>query len=414
MLANDLLSGHDPDMRWVFPDDNDKEEAAARQAVISRIDAWWEHFVRRIDDLNAFLRGASEVDPGDWMAEKLHAIDPRLLLAIRMNMTKPGYRLVIMPDAEMQLRPLVDEMLRRAPAVEGWEFDAHRLPDDMEMAEATVAVRTGGSLVGAEFSAAIGEGNRVDLRVFSPDCASRNDREAWHTAFLGVQTLLGDAVMEAWIGQLDVAPLTARKRKGSTLPLSQVAERVQSLIEGIRRQLPDLSTVDPETGPDGNVTILEVTPETTDADEEDPAEQMDLLLASTSWMALWESTHGGGLFASERFSRNGDRFCYLKLEWVREIELQDVVDWRASIEDALQTALGAANCGLLLGGGLGGRYVYIELALRDVQRAIPIIRQVAEWKQVPMRSWLLFHDAQWRNEWVGLVPGAPTPPGIPF
>ena len=34
-------------MRWLYPDPNDKEENAARSAVVSRIERWWQAFAER-------------------------------------------------------------------------------------------------------------------------------------------------------------------------------------------------------------------------------------------------------------------------------------------------------------------------------------------------------------------------------
>lgn len=51
-------------------------------------------------------------------------------------------RLVITPEQRSDLRPLVDELLRRAPTLSGWSFHPHRLAESYAMAVDTVQART--------------------------------------------------------------------------------------------------------------------------------------------------------------------------------------------------------------------------------------------------------------------------------
>ena len=56
------------------------------------------------------------------------------------------------------------------------------------------------------------------------------------------------------------------------------------------------------------------------------------------------------------------------------------------------------------------RYAYIDLALSDLKRAVPIIRQTLAERHAPVRSWLLFHDDELAAEWIGIHPQTPPPP----
>jgi hypothetical protein len=64
----------------------------------------------------------------------------------------------------------------------------------------------------------------------------------------------------------------------------------------------------------------------------------------------------------------------------------------------------------VIGGGSGLRYAYIDLALLDVKRAVPVIRQVLSDCRAPLRSWLLFHDDDLAAEWIGIYRQTPPPP----
>src|SRR5690606_29317601 len=114
-------------------------------------------------------------------------------------------------------------------------------------------------------------------------------------------------------------------------------------------------------------------------------------------------------FFDERFSRLGDKFCYLKLDGSQGVEDERFAD-KGEIEDALDALLRPAGWGCQIGGGTGLRYSYIELALRDCEQALPAIRGLLAGGNVPKRSWVLFHDCEQATEWVGVYDDSPPPP----
>jgi hypothetical protein len=105
----------------------------------------------------------------------------------------------------------------------------------------------------------------------------------------------------------------------------------------------------------------------------------------------------------------GEWFCYLKLD-AMDVPSEHRVEFRAQFEDALNPQLLQAGVGGCIGGGSGLRYSYVDLALTDVNRAIPIIRQVLASCRAPLRSWLLFFDDELAREWVGVYQQTPEPP----
>lgn len=118
----------------------------------------------------------------------------------------------------------------------------------------------------------------------------------------------------------------------------------------------------------------------------------------------------GHLF-SKRFSRFNETFCYLKLDG-KDAALEGFAD-KAAIEDALAAAFAGTGLGAVIGGGTGFRYSYIDLALIDVEKSIPLLRETLQRGRVAKRSWLLFYDDELAAEWVGIWPDSPEPPGLP-
>lgn len=153
--------------------------------------------------------------------------------------------------------------------------------------------------------------------------------------------------------------------------------------------------------------VLELTPE----EKSDYRRQDDLLVGTTAFLPMWQRAHSELPFASERFSRCGETFCYLKMDGGEGLDPQGFAD-RGEIEDALENAL-AKDLGAVIGGGTGLRYSYVDLALLDVKKAVPAIREALRAGRLPKRSWLLFHDSALEAEWIGIWDDSPPPPGLP-
>jgi hypothetical protein len=116
-------------------------------------------------------------------------------------------------------------------------------------------------------------------------------------------------------------------------------------------------------------------------------------------------------FYSERFSRSGERFCYLKIDGSESAETMRFQS-REEIEDALNSELKPAGLGGVVGGGTGLRYSYIDLALTDVEKATAIVRQVLQGGRIPRGTWLLFYDCEWQDEFIPIWQETPSPPGF--
>lgn len=137
-----------------------------------------------------------------------------------------------------------------------------------------------------------------------------------------------------------------------------------------------------------------------------------MLVAVTANVHLWRGFHEDDFFYSERFSRHGETFCYLKIDGSEGLEQDGGFADRGSIEEAIDEVLIPARAGCVIGTGAGLRYSYIDLALSDVAAAVPRIRRRLCAGKIPRRTWLLFFDAPLANEWIGIYGDTPAPPGV--
>src|SRR5262249_11133337 len=141
----------------------------------------------------------------------LGAIHPKLMWEFGRAVRNGGHRLVVTPEAEHQLRPLVRIMLERAPAIPGWEFYEYRLAEDLESTQQTVECRTGVDV--SEFKARVSRGDqqRIDVVFTSPTVADVEDAPANEAAFVATETLLGEHCLNNWVGTIGVSPMTRGK-----------------------------------------------------------------------------------------------------------------------------------------------------------------------------------------------------------
>jgi len=399
------------DTRWKYLDDANPLEREHREKQLRLIDQWWEEFSARADDLDGHFSGKVQWELTDWVQKHLQAVDPRLMWEFGPALHCKGHRLVITPEAEIHLRPLTDTLLARAPRLPGWEFYDARVPEDLQMARETVRSRTGGDISDMVVRVERGPCNRIDLTFLSPKIASSQDSQAREDAFVATETLLGERVLDRWIGGIEVAAfetgslflrwLRKQPRVEETVNLDRLKSRVDAMISLIREGLP----AEPYHcfASKAEWTLLKLKPSA----EPDYPGQTDLFVAKTASVPLWEATHAAAFF-DERFSRHGETFGYVKIDGSEGLrgEFRD----KSEIEDALTELLEPHGLGTQVGGGTGRRYSYVDLALTRVDEAIAAIRDRLRAGAVPSRSWIQFFGADLGREWVGIYPDTPAPP----
>jgi hypothetical protein len=283
----------------------------------------------------------------------------------------------------------------------------------LELPHALADVRdaTGVDLERALARAGFTRGHLLDVVVKLP--GARGTAAEDDAAERLVTALLGEATADDWVDRvtLEAAPrggplsvLPSVPDRGSYFPLAELPAAVGAAVRGLHAGLP------PEplwaSGGEQRWTLLELEVERA----EDYAAQGDAVLCATFLPEMLKCYLSGSPFASRRFSRHGELFAYLKHESVGG-DAREALAARRVLEDTLDAALVVERCGRVVGSGMGVVYSYVDFALASLERAVAVIRTVAERVGLPARSWLLFCDSALSDDWVALRPGAPVPPG---
>jgi hypothetical protein len=221
------------------------------------------------------------------------------------------------------------------------------------------------------------------------------------TGFVAIETLLGEELLDRWIGHIDhevVSEFPPDAVQGGGL-----LNEARLIISQIVASLPS----DTWIGRCEKIQWSLFTLKPTAADEY-PGRR-DQLTQVSPYPELHQCIFNSSAFDSVRFSRCGEIFAFVKIDGK-----EGLPDWgfkdREDIEKALQAGLEATGLGSMIGGGNGLRYCYVDLALLDVIRAVPVIREVLARGGVSTRSWLLFSDRDFSEEWIGIYPESPPPP----
>ncbi|MBM3997259.1 MAG: hypothetical protein FJ303_24390 [Planctomycetes bacterium] len=394
---------HENPARWVYAEHASATEAKRRAAIEKKIDAWWKAFEGKTDQIGKLFLRKAEWDLPAWMDKHLQCLDQRIMWEYGPALSGEGHRLVITPESTRHLRPLTDAILARAPSIPGWEFYPYRPPEDLEMAQMSVQGRTGGDLSDLLVQASIGEHHRIDLTYFSPRAEEEGDEQTMSDAFVATETLLGEERLDKWVGAISAAPAPDGRKKKGMVTLDKLRERVDALVHQVRDQAPAKPLF--KTAGDATWTLFKLEPE----QDEEYACQFDLFVASAVDQDLWIACHSNTSFHSERFSKHGETFCYLKLDGSQGLDEEKFAD-KAEIEDALDAVLKPAKLGCHIGGGTGLRYSYIDLALTDVKKGIDAVVKRLREGTVPKRSWIQFFDDYLAAEWVGIYDDSPPPP----
>ncbi len=368
---------------------------------------WWREFEANASRIDALFKRRDEWNLPDWMHEHLGAVHPALMWEYGPAVKQPGHRLVITPEVRKDLRLLVRQLLALAPELHGWEFYEYRLVEPFDEAMQTVEGRTGIDLRDVSVEARRGDFGCIDLRFISPrfdpeDAESHERSDALQAVFIAAESLLGEETLDRWIGTVDLAAEPA-SRGPDLVPLRQLRETVDALITDIQDSLPHRPWHEADLGQ--GWTCLQLEPE--EADEY--AGQADLFVGVTVYPNMIRNVLSSTPFDSVRWSRFGERFCYLKIDGLEGLAGSSFED-RGGIEDAVNDLLRTEKLGSAIGGGTGRRYSYIELAVMDVDAAWPMMRDVLRAGCLPIRTWLLFHDDDYAAEWRGLYEATPEPP----
>jgi len=395
-------------MRWKYCFNVDPDEDRARKEIEKRITSFWEGFVRDCEQIGSRIHGYQARENVDWlvnwMKSHLQAIHPELMWEFGPAVDKDGMFLVISPEGRRNLRPLTEKILSYAPNLSTWEFYGYRPPvRDFKNALMKIAGRTASNFMDVYFKGKIGETNKIDLTFYSDSYPKSKDyNENLGAIWTAIETLCGEEFLDKSLGIIDFKKVK-KKELEKLEHISSLKESAEKLIKIARETLP--SSPYYLLSDDLKYSVLEFKPEKM----ETYPKRTDIFLLNTLGIFTNMFRDGEKEFDSIRFSNFGEIFAYLKIEGTG-LTTQEKFDKRNELSDIIDKALRSQELGCTIGGALGYRYYYVDLALFKPEIGIKNIRDTLTEKDIVKEAWLLFFDSDLEDEWVGYYDDCPPPP----
>lgn len=382
-------------MRWRFPDPSEEQ---TRESILTKMDEFWASFREKQTSLQSSLGE----DPPQEISATVASLDAFLKtlhpkLSMEVSSSAEGRtQLALTIEGRQQFIPFLRAFLARAPHDLPWEILDSKPPKDL----AATSKILGSSLSDWRCRVQAAPHQQIAVHLGIPGCTGPWDRKAHQAALTVAQTLLGETLFQRWIGSVHSVPLEEFKGDGR---LQGLLSEVEAVKKSLLERLPSKPLYTSIEG--ASWTLYRFNPHR----RGDYPFRMDLVTGKSTFPELWKCIHSGIAFYSERFSRSGETFCYLKID-SEEGFGEGGFESKIEAEDLLEEALQGARLGCVIGGGSGLRYQYIDLALVDVEAAVGIIARVLQEGKVPRRTWLLFFDDSLLGEWIPFHPKAPPPP----
>jgi len=308
------------------------------------------------------------------------------------------YALVITPEQHSKLMPIVQYMMRKAPILKNWEFHQYRLPSNPDDIVSYIDDANDKSIIqSCQYTLSEGDYGTIDIKVFVDE---HTNKKLFQNVALNLRLLLGDERFEKWVGYIDIikTPVHLDSKTNNKNLVNDFDKTTKTLKE----KLPNYYS---RAKGDDEHTLFELQP----SHAKDYKERSDMFSCVTRAPEIISATFAEQIpFYSERFTKNGETFLYLKID-TAEKDQSSKLSLRHQIEDNLDETLIKNNLGCVIGGGSGIQYIYIDLLVKDNDSAIPRIQQFLKDINLTKRSWFLFHDADLQKAWIGVYKETPPP-----
>ena len=399
-------------MRWRFV--NTEAEFQKKASMQSLIEAWWESFVENQNtftspfDKNRNQSGLPSPPPN---SAPLKAIDERLMWECSSPKTG-NFLLTVTCELHIELRSLVDEIIRRAPNLPNWTFTPYREAEPPHLVEASYEARSR-EMMPADLTLRFerSQNNRVNLKFQSSKFNGENNVDDILTCMLISSILFGEEVHEKWIDYVLTSESNhglkgifslfgGRKIKNDENTYAGWQKQLATILSEIRASRPSTLIADQLDPKDESWTVIGIKP--ADLPKGTPIPERISWVTKCPEVILGKSN--GFHFSSENFSALGETFCSIKTKQTHGEERSEAVDnQRDEFESALNQNLRAAGLGCTFGSGIGLDNTFWDLCLTNIEQAIPIIKDLVEQHHLPSETQLVFFDSSLADETVELA-----------
>jgi hypothetical protein len=191
------------------------------------ISTFWRWFSDNHHDVEALLDSDDTAELSLQINAQINLLSSQLAWEIGPGLVKP-YMLVFPTAGDRERKMAVGRIMEKAPWIERWEFHASRptrpFQPEIQLPDRGLSLRTSDWHFAVRPSAT---SDRFDLQIYDDKLASFDERTALSAAFILLDAVLGEDIVERWIGNMKVLPACISRE---TLPMPAIADRLAELI----------------------------------------------------------------------------------------------------------------------------------------------------------------------------------------
>lgn len=341
----------------------------SKRTFRQRVQEFWDWFPTIAGRYGELLQNQQGDQVVPEMNEQMEALLPSLSWVFGNE--QEGHSFTLTGEGQIGKQLLTEFWLSQSVDVAGWTFFGSRQPSAPESLK--------------DMAIGISEQEQVDAKTFLIRTAVDDEAEiihitAWHPAFeqldeehhapilfIFLDEALGEFGTQTWLGEIDIAPVTAGNDTRSLADLPQFIESVSRYHEWEK-----LSPLESYTG-------YEIR-------EPSNSPRGDTLFGTTCVPYLiFEFLENDGRLPEDPLEGTGAEFTYIAVDG-SVFPDGEQVDVRSNIEDTIDDVLRTQSAGRSLGGAFGIDESYIEFLLFDGENSRRIIQDTLTELQLTGRS----------------------------
>jgi hypothetical protein len=191
------------------------------------ISSFWCWFSEHHHDVEAMLDRDETTELSRQINTRINLLSPELAWEIGPGLVEP-YMFVFPTAGDSERKAVVGRIMEKAPRIEQWEFHTSRptrpFQPEVQLPDRGVSFRTSAWLFTLKPSRT---SDRFELQIFDDSLASFDEKTALTAVFILLDAVLGEDIVERWIGNIRVLPSSAGP---DGLPMPTIAERLAELV----------------------------------------------------------------------------------------------------------------------------------------------------------------------------------------
>lgn len=364
-------------VRWIFVEPGINEQQINKIDKLDRISTFWQKFKDSESSMRIAQNGEdARAKAKLWMETALPDVDPNIDWDLRVDPENKNINILALTSrVQFGNRPMVEDMISRAPKLDGWKFTSTRPKAPLYLHNILLSNR--GINLPNDFVIECSQTKDHLIKVVFKEVYldEPNSTKSRETALELIDLLIGQDNEEQWIGSLST------EKTDQALPKDKGSEKFISDFTRLKEQLLKERFEKPVS----------------QMNEEERQNAYDVLSDSFSSFP----------FDSRRFSKFNEKFCYLTVKKKNTFKTPESIQ---KVISELDQALRAQNCGCTLGGSFDQEdCFYFDLSITDIPKAAQVLKDFSHKNGYGKDAWLEFYDDIWISEWIGMELESPIP-----